>query len=44
MDLNQALLALFDALPPAGSKWSLEKREEWLRFAKMMFNRLYKGE
>lgn len=41
-DLNPALLALFDMLPPAGSAWSVEKREEWLRFAAMMFNRLYK--
>jgi hypothetical protein len=41
-DLNPALLALFDMLPPAGSEWSIEKREEWLRFAAAMFNRLYK--
>jgi hypothetical protein len=41
-DLNPALLALFDLQPPAGSEWSVEKREEWLRYAAAMFNRLYK--
>ena len=41
-DLSPALLALFDMLPTPGSEWSTEKREEWMRFATAMFNRLYK--
>jgi hypothetical protein len=39
---NPALLALFDMLPPIGSEWSVEKREEWMRFAAAIFNRLYR--
>jgi hypothetical protein len=41
-ELSPALLALFDMLPAPGSEWSAEKREEWMRFAAAMFNRLYK--
>jgi hypothetical protein len=42
VDLNPALLALFDSLPEPASEWSVEKRQEWLRFAASIFNRLYK--
>jgi hypothetical protein len=41
-DLSAALLALFDILPPAGSEWSREKRQQWIEFAEHLFNRLYK--
>jgi hypothetical protein len=42
LDLNPALLALFDRLPEPASEWSVEKRQEWLRFAASIFNRLHK--
>jgi len=41
-DLSAALLALFDTLPPVGSEWSREKRQQWMEFADRLFNRLYR--
>jgi len=41
-DPNAALLALFDMLPPAGSESLPKNRDECLRFASVIFNRLCK--
>jgi hypothetical protein len=39
---NPALLALFDMVPPTGSEWSRQERQQWMEFAERLFNRLYK--
>jgi hypothetical protein len=40
-ELNVILLTLFDMLPPPGSTWPHEKRQQWIEFAQRLFNHLY---
>ena len=36
------LATLLEALPPSGSEWSRDAREQWMRILQMTLDRLYK--
>lgn len=40
-ETNPLLLALFDELPPQGTEWSRDAREQWLRILQRTLDRLY---
>lgn len=43
-DLDPMLATLFEDLPPSGSEWSRDAREQWLRILQRAFDRVYKDE
>jgi len=41
-DLDPMLLMLFESLPPSGSEWSSDARQQWLEILRRAFDRVYK--
>jgi hypothetical protein len=41
-DMDPMLATLFEDLPPSGSEWSQDARDEWLRILRRAFSRVYK--
>ncbi len=41
-DLDPMLSMLFESLPPSGSEWSSDARQQWLEILRRAFDRVYK--
>jgi len=41
-DLNPMISVLLKSLPPIGSEWSRDAREQWMRIFEMTLDNLYK--
>lgn len=40
---NKLIQGLVESLPPIGTEWAEEEREEWAALAELIFKRVYKG-
>jgi len=41
-DLDPMLSMLFESLPPSGSEWSSDARQQWLEILRRAFDHVYK--
>jgi hypothetical protein len=41
-DIDPMLSMLFESLPPSGSEWSNDARQQWLEILRRAFDRVYK--